>query len=296
MSREYLIDPILPCNEIHLIGGPSGAGKTTWLFQMLCDWQAGKAILGFESHPCAWKYLSADRSMATTQETLRRVNAKVFDDQIHSLIETHSEVSVDSVLRWCDKHFKGGGLLILDGFLSLTPGGRINDYDTVKGFLTNFRNEMAKRHITVLGSVHSTKVRENDLILNPRQRVAGTVAWAGFSETIFIIEPASYKKEEESHHRILHILPRNAAEFQLRLQFDGRGILVEQAADVENTVMLAKLLKLAPGTALSSETLQEWGKAEGISRRSIFRWIDEAMRAGQLERVSKGQYRVPFKN
>lgn len=35
---EFIIDSILPKYELHLIGGPPGAGKTTWLFQFIEDW------------------------------------------------------------------------------------------------------------------------------------------------------------------------------------------------------------------------------------------------------------------
>src|SRR5215469_11626302 len=32
--HEYMVDGLMPLNELHIIAGESGAGKSTWLLQM----------------------------------------------------------------------------------------------------------------------------------------------------------------------------------------------------------------------------------------------------------------------
>src|SRR5574337_1032951 len=70
---RYLIDSILPVQQVHLVAGPTGAGKTTWLLQTLLDWHRGKPVLGFCSHPCRWAYIAADRTAQDALMTVMRM-------------------------------------------------------------------------------------------------------------------------------------------------------------------------------------------------------------------------------
>src|SRR4030095_5534108 len=61
---------------------------------------------------------------------------------------------------------------------------------------------------------------------NPRQRIAGSVAWAAYSETILLLEPIKPENSND-HRRTLWVLPRNAAEFTMDYTFNDKGQLVE---------------------------------------------------------------------
>jgi HrpA-like RNA helicase len=43
---EHMVDGLMPLNEVHIIAGESGAGKSTWLFQFIHDWQQEHPVLG----------------------------------------------------------------------------------------------------------------------------------------------------------------------------------------------------------------------------------------------------------
>src|SRR4051794_13985196 len=58
--REHVIDGLMPVREVHLLGGPSGAGKTTWLMDFLEKWQKEEDIFGHKSHPAAFVYIAGD--------------------------------------------------------------------------------------------------------------------------------------------------------------------------------------------------------------------------------------------
>lgn len=73
-SPEFLIDEIMPANEVHLICGASGSGKTTWTFQeFLAEWQAGRSVSGHASHPVPYVYIALDRTRASVTRTLERL-------------------------------------------------------------------------------------------------------------------------------------------------------------------------------------------------------------------------------
>ena len=71
---EFLIDGILPANEVHLLGVSSGSGKTTFTFQVfLAQWQKGEPLFGHQSNPVPYVYVSLDRSRSSVTRTLERL-------------------------------------------------------------------------------------------------------------------------------------------------------------------------------------------------------------------------------
>src|SRR4051812_25576556 len=83
---EYLVDKLLPKYQLHLIGGPSGAGKTTWLFQQIEEWRNGRDVLGHKSNPEPFVYVACDRSIDNLEQTRLRTGTAPFP--ILSLIDS----------------------------------------------------------------------------------------------------------------------------------------------------------------------------------------------------------------
>ncbi len=129
---NWIIETLMPTREVHLIGGPSGVGKSTWLFQMLADWQKGLPVFGFKSNPGNFIYVSCDRSDQSVGMTMDRVEnsfpcfsvvnrkmvGKNYRDILNAALLGHKDVK----------------LIIMDGMTSLCPAGKINDYQTVSLF------------------------------------------------------------------------------------------------------------------------------------------------------------------
>src|SRR5215472_13455522 len=70
MRQLGVVDVIFPSQGISLVAGPTGAGKTRWLVEALLDWQQGKPILGYTSHPRPWLYVCGDRSQTEAEHTM----------------------------------------------------------------------------------------------------------------------------------------------------------------------------------------------------------------------------------
>jgi hypothetical protein len=295
MSRPYLIDTIFPANEIHLLVGASGAGKTTWLFQMIDDWLQGKPVLGFQSHPCPWQYIALERSIETTLETIRRTKANIDLNHVHSLRDSNLPINeYDPLFNYfVNTYLKDGGLLIIDGFTALTPQGKYNDHKIVADYLVTLGRWIKKKNLTVLGIMPIAKSKGDERAKIPRQRVYGNVVWEHYSETIFLLE--SVKEDDpENPLRKLTVLPRNSAEFCLDLVFDDAGRLVEQAAEVSALVLETKLAKLDPGTETDRATWIKWGAEGGISRASVDRWLAKSLHNGKLTKSGRSSYKVNF--
>lgn len=218
-SSEYLIDSILPKREIHLVAGPSGAGKTRWLFHTLLEWQEGKDVLGCPSYPTPWVYVSADRSKASIARTLATMN---IDPRHIPLLPAW-----DKQTKWADlltqlERVKAE-LVVIEAYGSFVRPPA--NSQAVKEYLMETNRMIQRTGKTVIGIVESPKMKPYEKYEIPRQRVSGAAAWGHFSETIFLVEPSS-PKDPKASGRILYVCPRNGPCEMFDLVFDYDGHLL----------------------------------------------------------------------
>jgi DNA-binding HxlR family transcriptional regulator len=285
MKRQtFLIASILPAFELHLLGGPSGAGKTRWIFQSLIDWRTTRLVMGMECEPFpSIAYLAYDRSEASIGQTLSYFPE--LQVPCYSLRGRRTPISK------LPTEYPDIKVFIIDGIATLLPGGRINDYQVVADFLCAAGEVCAKCCITIIGILHASKTKEGEEYRNPRQRIAGSVAWAAFSETVFVVEPV-HPDEPEDQKRRLFICPRNAKEMSFDMCMNDNGrLLIESAPDdlanSDETIILTVLR--AKGT-LSRKELINSIENLGISRATLDRRLDSLDRKGLIDKPKYGHY------
>lgn len=291
-SEDYfLIDDILPANEVHLIGGPSGAGKTRLLFQWLIDWQSKQVVL---EHGCApfpeTMYLACDRSPASIKRTMKSFKEMDWDRLKWASIRGKKEAWKSLHLNYPSIKF-----FIIDGIASMTPNGLINDYCTVQEYLCALGDYCTEYGITILGVVHSSKTKQNEKYLNPRQRIAGSVAWAAFSETVFNLEPCNPDNANDKR-RDLYVCPRNSAEYAVKLEMNGEGRLIEcfdieldECSDPESVVYEA----IKQGLSARRDIVRAVAK-HGVSRASCDNALASLLSKKSIMSPKYGKYTIAF--
>lgn len=290
MPGKFILEEVMPAETVHLVAGPSGAGKTKWVFQMLRDVREGKPVLGYRSHPTPFAYVTCDRSREEVLRTIEPIGFSEGDFPIVCLDEHPEWWKLDDpkinpakpVLEYVMRNHGEAELVVIDGMNTLTPGGRINDYGVVATFLLWLRHWCRKNARTIIGIAHSTKMRENERIIRPRDRVIGSVAWAGNSHCIVLIEHA---EGEESGVRHVWLLARTVADAKFVYEFTSDGILVLTDTDGgKSAKVLRAIEQIMPGETFTVDFLEQ---KTGVSRETIYRAIREA----DVERVSRGTYR-----
>jgi hypothetical protein len=98
-----------------------------------------------------------------------------------------------------------------------SKSGATNDYRSVADFLANLTSLCVREDITIIGVMHSPKMKEDEAYGNPRQRISGSVAWAAYCETVVLVEPVS--PDDPNSPRRLLILPRNISAVEKTLKF-----------------------------------------------------------------------------
>lgn len=291
---RYIVDGMIPANQLHLLAGPSGGGKTTLAFQMLGALTTGEPFLGRWTRPCKIAYVSGDRPAESVLETQDRceVAFPIFSAVDENLVGEDLLTKIfPRLTAVC-----GGerpDVIYIDGFTAFVPGGFLNNYAIVAKWLASLQRYARKMKITIIGACHATKTKEGEKFTNPRQRIAGSVAWAGFSETVLIIEPLDDDKSKEK--RIVHILPRNHPEETMILRFNAEGRLtlpdkVVHQETLTEFIMDGLLEKFKLGDTLLYSKYRDDAISKGVSLRTFNRWLAKAVETGKLTKTGKGIY------
>jgi hypothetical protein len=213
-TREFLIERIMPAHEVHIVGGPSGVGKSRGLFQALETWRNGRDLFAYKSIPVPFVYVSADRSRASVERTFQDLGLDPKDWPILAVVERNPPDEKGFTIEWLfetvKKEFPHARLIVAEGLATFVRNGKTNDYKAVADFLIQLTRECQKREVTFLGVVHTSKAKEGEGYANPREKLLGSMAWAAYAETIFVLEFYS-ARNQENPYRKLHVLPRNHA-------------------------------------------------------------------------------------
>lgn len=221
---KYLVDPILPTHEIHLVAGSSNVGKSRWLFNMLLEWEQGKPVLGLPSTPVPWCYVTADRSLASVHRTFadmgispHAINVIPAFGQDYKNWTSIIQAVVNSKAQ----------MAVIEAFGSFVrPPGLSHQ---VKFFLNEVGCMLPptngnRNGLTIIGVMESPKLKPGERYKDPRQRVSGVATWAHFTETIFLIERLNPDKPSDPN-RVLYVSPKQGTGMERAGAFSSGGIL-----------------------------------------------------------------------
>lgn len=294
-APKYLVETILPVRRCHLIVGPSGAGKTRWMLPMMEDFISGKSIMDRKTNTLPCGYLVCDRPAEAAQETIAMLDLPGLATMpIKSLMNMSAEFTPDILPTMFDKSVK---VIFIEALAALVPNGKINDYASVLRFFRMLYRIMDKHDLTIIGTVHQPKLREDESFTHPRDKVLGSVAWAACSDLVVLIEPEN-AKNIHSTRRKMTVLPRNESHFEYKLDYDAKGRLVPNNSEAMEADFMfdQELAKLPVSSPILTAVFMDWGDRFKLSARTVDRWISNRCDEGKLEKVKKGTYRRPHSN
>lgn len=288
MPSEYLIDTIIPTKELHIIGGPSGVGKSTWLIQMLNDMDKGLPILGFKSKPTPWTYIACDRSKEGMQRILERMKLSIDESKFYSIEDIPGmECTLDpaeTLIKWCPTP-----LIVIDAMFLMMAEGKgsnpMNDYLQMGKWIRRFVKLLRKYNKTAYGTAHSPKMKSGEGYMDKRQKVLGSVACAAVVETMFLLEREQEDKPEHMG-RVLHLLPRNCAEQSFKYLLDSNGMYQpsteEDEKDDAKDFLLSETFNSIPYGEFKTTPIVSLNYDKGISKNETYRWFIKLEAAGKI--------------
>lgn len=285
-SPEFLIDGILPAGEAHLIGGASGSGKTTWIFQsFLAPWIAGQPVLDHESHPVPYVYISMDRLRSSVTRTLARLGLGDVITRVICLDEMPETcLTLPAILKFTHSKYPDFKLAIIEGF-ALIAGERTNGYSAVGHLMRKTSRLCAESGLTIIGVCHAPKMRIDEGFQHSRELLLGSVSWAAYSDTIIVLN-----MDELTNVITVKVMPRNAAMESHELRFGANGVLEPAVRAGKRDVICLKIGSLTPARPVTRAEILQWGKALSITSRTCERAIKFCLENKVLEAIGDGIY------
>jgi hypothetical protein len=309
---QPLIDPLLPAHSVHLLAGASGAGKTTLAAQMLRWLHDGAPVFGYPSRPPAgFAVITADRGWNANVHWFRAVGLAdiphySFHDDMSFRWERLAQprlwlptlkAALDGTLCGRPGWIPPDSLVLIDpltGFL----GGNLMDYHQVFRALGELDQYCLRHRLTVLGTAHAGKQRAKELqYVRPQDRVLGTTALLGCTETVFYLATLQEASEPYSE---LFWMPRLAPQGSVRLiRSADTGLFEvsteqskEERAAARHEEKLKEFLDLfvePEGTPIG--VLLKRALKTGLSPATVYRRICELAGDGRILNVRRGVWK-----
>lgn len=263
--REYVLRPRdrfdgwFPTSSVSVIGGPSGAGKTSVLLAMLHAQARGDAYLGHDGGRLPFAILYADRQGPDNEETLDRMGLLDAGLNIECVPLCWDTEVVLWVLNFIEAQKEIPGVVVIEG-ADMLPSDA-SDLRTVAVMIRRFQ-EIATHYgiafVMSVGAPKSTKDGKHALL---RDRIFGSQIWGRMASTIATMSIPD-DGDGTGSYRALDVQHRNAPSEHYDLEFLN-GRLVVRTAEAED---VDELGQWARG--------QEWfnvADAEGAQEQN--RWL-----------------------
>ena len=299
-SQEWIVDKIFPAGAMHLIAGGSGVGKTTWLFQMLYEWEQALPLFGeYASHPCPWVYIACDRSLGDMQLTLERIGLGDWEFEAHSL----EELLWDQQLKTCRdpnfadhvlRKFEYAKLVVVEGLQAVMPDrsrSRSQNKEELLWALEQ-RHILAEKGRTVIATTHNPKlVQTQGASVDERSKFLGSQGFIGSCSTMISIDKG---KMEEDRNMI--IMGRNFPDIHLSFsqkpENNGRFVLEGVGRKAVVTESDDRVQFMTWAQAQYEFTVKDsvaCGMRMGVSDATVERWLRQLVEEGVLVRIQDPQ-------
>jgi hypothetical protein len=328
---QDIISDVLPAQQLHLIAGAPGAGKTAFVFWLLAQLRDGKKVFGLETRkPAFIGFIASDRTWDSHERWAQTVGYadipkfSVVDDPTLSLEKLDDKKVSKHVefLRMLIQKCNGGedpprdSLLILDP-ISLFIGGDMNRYLSVFRHMIEISQMCKAQGWTILATAHASKQKgsKDERYVRPQDRILGTAAFLGCAGTVCYL--ATPEETEDEIDPEFTWAPHHAPMATMRLFRNPKtGLLTPGAGatvvplDVARADKKAKEAERESRPPRVSEEMEkflnlfheaeykplQWAVTEamnqfGFSKPTLYRWKDQLKKAGRLVEGKQAHYR-----
>lgn len=284
---EYLVSSWFPKGEVSLIGAPSGAGKTSFGFNLLEKLRKGGEVWGHQAKARDYRVLSHDRSKRSIVSTVKSLGL-VVADVLPRVIRLTTKQQLDSpvnVFGACLAGNPGVEVWFLEGLDMWIP--EMNKMEVVAPILDGLQRLATLHDVAVIATVGSPKQKGKDKYTG-RDALFGSAALARKSETIVTVGWTD--DDDPNSVRKVVVMPRTGqAETLFFTWIDGRFDLTKEPQAVFNVgtdtnreltkAVAARFADASPvvympvfGSLRTFERWRQWAAANGLIRKVKHRW------------------------
>ena len=288
---DYVVAPAagqgdgwFPLGDVSLIGGASGTGKTTFIFELLHKQKQKFPVLGHATFGYNFHVLAYDRGKNAFTRTMRRLRLNDSDIPTTPLPLAFGTNAVQNIINQIEKLNPIPNVIFVEGLDMLIDDA--NKKSIVSPFMRGLQDVAAHFHIALICSLGAPKTKRGEDYAAKRDHLSGSEAWGRNCETVAILE-FSEEDDGTAPQRELTVLPRNAVAEKFSLQFEsGRLVPIQPQADAEralggrpNETLRSAInflcRELQDGPKPGKTLIREAHELENISRTVLYRAAKE---------------------
>lgn len=297
-----LIDKIMPAGSINLISGGSGVGKTAFIAEWAARFDQGRQICWKPTRKPAGGIgvIAGDRKWSSHRQWFDAVefgkipHYSLRDDAGFNWDALFNRGTLPDTFKRCvQKLGLGRDALVIVDPISLFIHGNLIDYKQTAVGLAKLDKVCTELGITVLGIAHTAKQKgdKKDRYVRPQDRILGSAAFAGFTDTVmFLIGPEELDTEYHGFGWIPHHVPSETFSFT---RHPETGLFIPYDApskDADIHHLFSVITEDANGMP-TKEIVDACANQLDVARTTLYNYLNLLMSRGQIEKVGRGKWR-----
>jgi hypothetical protein len=286
-AKDVNTEGWFPRGDVHLIGGPSGSNKTTFMIDVLETQLKSETFLGHETYGLPYLVLMSDRGSFAHLRTAHRMHFDPEQIPIKFLPSVTGRDAITAIRREIENAKELPAIVFIEGCDLLTENA--SKMEIVTPFLDGLQKIAQHYHISIIGSVGSPKTRKGEGYISKRDGIFGTITWSRKTETIAVLQYPD--GDDMDSRRVLSVLLRNgpAEKYSMKLA-NGRLVATTEQAQEPAAQPQMEWLRVQTDW-FTSQDLQEGIKVSGATAD---RYIASAHAKGVLimKRGPKGSAKL----
>ncbi len=294
---EYVVESLgegyegwFPLGEVSLIGGSSGAGKTTWLLQVLENVRHGNDVFGHRTHRNDYCILLHDRSKRGFRRTLKRMKLPPeVQQRAHRLTKQEQATTPHEAVEEILKKSRRFQVIVIEGLDMWQNKGKQGDLVAAANFIDDLQRVAEQYNVAIIGTVGAPKMKPRDRYELQRDSLFGSSALGRKVETVVFAQLLNPK--DPNSPRDVTVLVRNGRNEKFTFEFRS-GLLAEvlpselPPAPVTKTKLEEYLDKLDKGAQVT------WTVETGMCKASFYRECKAAKEKGLIFKQDGSYYKA----
>lgn len=288
-ERMFLLDEILPCDGLAIVGAKPKVGKTTFALNAGLSIARGKPFLGLKTIKVPVVYLALEESESQVRTNLIEMGVDKNEENFYLWfgMAPQTKELTEKIEKMIVKYH--AGLVIIDPLQKLLRVKDGNSYAEVTNSLEPYNEIARKRNCCILFTHHSGKiVREggDDLL--------GSIAHSGGVDTIFNLRK---KQRGRGSVRVITTVQRygNPIEEETVVSLNEHRCIYKEGTLSEITRHeILDIIEglLIDGSSITQQMIMEETKLKPNNIVDCLKW---AVETGVLNRNGSGSKGSPFK-
>lgn len=291
---------IIPANTINIVAGASGVGKTALTAEWMARWRSSRSICNLPTTlpTGGLGIIVCDRKWSSHKQWFEAVgfpeipHYSLCDDPKFNPESLNNRLAIDAIFEGCigKLGLQPGSLIVVDP-IAIFISGNLIDYRQTAISLIKLARICVKHGVTLLGTAHMSKQKgKDDRYMRPQDRILGSAAFAGYTDTqMYLLSPEDMGEEYYGFGWIPHNAPSDT--FMFTRDTNGLFIPYEMPNKQNDLDAIYQMITEDHSGTKTKEILRAAQEQLSLAQATFYRYLQELKEQGKIEKAGHGSWR-----